>query len=156
MCQRGKPLHFELHAAEPGNAIFYSPNKIQQARDLQFKKDEATQLPEASLGTEEGRERQLVEERKRIRAFSKVMREQEAEQKKQQKEEGLAKKADLQLQNDINQVKNGKKKVSIPSTPRNQKNIGGQDDIVFAEASATVNCRGRQKGLPQCFRDVLK
>jgi hypothetical protein len=32
--QRGKPLQLQLQAPEDGNAIFYSPKKIQQAREL--------------------------------------------------------------------------------------------------------------------------
>lgn len=31
---RGKPLQLELRALEDSNVIFYSPNKIQRARDL--------------------------------------------------------------------------------------------------------------------------
>jgi hypothetical protein len=43
----GKPLQFELAAPENGGAVFYSPQKIQQARDLQRQKDEAIQLAKA-------------------------------------------------------------------------------------------------------------
>ncbi|KAI9034714.1 uncharacterized protein KD926_007168, partial [Aspergillus affinis] len=114
--QRGKPLLFELRAPEDGYAVFYSPKKIQQARDLQAEKDEALQLAKTSKEEERLRKqrdkeekRLLIEERKRIRASNKEIRLREAEAKKRKKQDDqLAKQADIQLQNDFNSAQRGK------------------------------------------------
>ncbi|CEL05785.1 hypothetical protein ASPCAL06900 [Aspergillus calidoustus] len=103
--QRGKPLQFELAAPENGGVVFYSPQKVQQARDLQTQKDEAIQLAKASKEQEKVRrqlakeeKQRLLEERKRNRASQRELRLLEAERKKQQKEDArLAKEADCQL-----------------------------------------------------------
>lgn len=71
--QHGKPLQFELAAPETGGAVFYSPQKVQQARDLQRQKDKAIQLAKALKEQEKVRrqlakeeKQHLLEERKRI------------------------------------------------------------------------------------------
>ncbi|KAI9037196.1 uncharacterized protein KD926_000769 [Aspergillus affinis] len=128
--QRGKPLLSELRAPEDGYAVFYSPKKIQQARDLQAERDEAIQLAKASKEEEKLRKQQekqdqrlLIEERKRIRALNRETRVREAEAKKQKKrDDQLAKQADIQLQNDINIAQTGKNKV--PTTPKGKKSSG--------------------------------
>ncbi|THC86978.1 hypothetical protein EYZ11_013576 [Aspergillus tanneri] len=159
--KRGKPLIFNLRAPEDGYAVFYSPRKIQQARDLQMEKEKAIQLAKASKEKEKIRRQQekeekqrLVEERKRIRASNRELRIQEAEQKRHQKaEKRLAKEADLQLQNDFKRVKRGKKKPSRPSTAKDQEDIVEPAADVIEEAPLAVNRRGRQIRLPQRFRD---
>ena len=158
--QRGKPLPFDLSTLEGGNAIFYSPNKIQEARDLQAQKYEAIQLDKAAKQDiklrreQEKKEKQLLlEERKRIRSLNDKIRQQTNVQKQHQKEEKLTKKANLQLQNDMNQVDKGKTKVSIPSTPKIRKDTIDQNEVVVAEASYSVSRRGRQIRLPARFRD---
>jgi hypothetical protein len=123
--QRGKPLLFELRAPEDGYAVFYSPGKIQQARQLQSKKEAAIELAKASKEQEKLRRQQekqekqrLIEERKQIRAANKELRILEAEQKRHRKEEErLAKEADNQLQNDFKMVQKGKKKCPTPAIP---------------------------------------
>jgi hypothetical protein len=103
--QRGKALQFNIPPPENGGAVFYSPKKVQQARELQKQKDEAIQIAKASKEEKKVRQQQakeekqrLLEERKRIRASQRELRLIEAEQKKHQKEEErLAKEADQQL-----------------------------------------------------------
>jgi hypothetical protein len=159
--QRGKPLAFNLPASEDGNAVFYSPKKVQQARDLQAEKEKAIQLTKASKEEEKFRRQQekkekqrLVEERKRIRASNRELRIQEVERKRRQKEEErLAKEADLQLQMDLKQVKGGNKKPPRSSTTKDQKNIIQPAADIIEEVPPTVNRRGRQIRLPHRFRD---
>jgi hypothetical protein len=158
--QRGKPLQLELRAPEDGNAIFYSPKKIQQARDLQAEKEEAARLAKAvkeedklQRQREKEEKRQLIEERKRIRAYTKSMREQEQAEKRRQKEEmKAAKQADLQLQNDIKQANKGKKKAQEPTAAKEKEDINNKSKEDVEEAPTVVNRRGRQIRLPQRFR----
>ncbi|KAI9037671.1 uncharacterized protein KD926_000087 [Aspergillus affinis] len=158
--KRGKPLLFELQAPEDGYAVFYSPNKIQQARDLQAEKDEAIQLAKASeeerlrKQREKQDKRLLIEERKRIRASNREIRLREAGVKKQKKQDDqLAKQADIQIQNDFNLAQKGKNKV--PATPKAKKSDDrvAIDPEVVNEAPPALNRRGRQIRLPQRFRD---
>jgi hypothetical protein len=82
-------LQFDILPPENGGAVFYSPRKVQKARDLHKQKDEAIQLVKASKEEEKIRQQQakeekqrFLEERKRIRASQQEMRRLEAEQKK--------------------------------------------------------------------------
>jgi hypothetical protein len=163
--QRGKPLLLQLQDAESGNAVFYSPRKIQQARDLQREKEEAIQAAktskeEAKLRRQQEKEekKRIIEEKRQIQASNKQLRLQQAEEKERQKEAvkeeaRIVKEAESQLQNDIRTTKNGKKKQSIPSTPQNKPDIIAQTAEVVEEASTTINHRGRQIRLPHRFRD---
>jgi ATP-dependent Zn protease len=45
--QRQKPLFHQLTAQSEGRAVFYSPQKVQQARDLVQKKEDAKKQDEA-------------------------------------------------------------------------------------------------------------
>jgi hypothetical protein len=106
---RKKSLLLGLPADSDGGAIFYSPKKVQQARDLQNQKDQEAlqaQVQKEDRKTQqqlrkEEKER-LKAEKAQIRANNQEARRQEAEQKRHlRKEEKLAKQADLQLQNDV-------------------------------------------------------
>jgi phage terminase large subunit GpA-like protein len=46
--QRQKPLQIAVQAPEHGGAVFYSPNKIQQALQLHDDKEKAIELAKAS------------------------------------------------------------------------------------------------------------
>ncbi|EAW23183.1 uncharacterized protein NFIA_018840 [Aspergillus fischeri NRRL 181] len=114
--QRGKPLQLQLQAPEDGNAIFYSLKKVQQAQDLQAEKEEAARIAKAAKEEDKIHQQQekeekirLIKEQKRIRAYNKSLRMQEAEEKRRQKEEEkAAKQASLQLQNNVKQANKGK------------------------------------------------
>ncbi|THC98399.1 hypothetical protein EYZ11_002118 [Aspergillus tanneri] len=159
--KRGKPLALEQPAPETGGAVFYSPNKIQQARGLQAAKEREIQLAKASkeeakLRRQQEKEakQQLLEERKRIRAFNKELRLQQAEEKKRQKEEArLAKDASIQLQNDFKTARRGKTKIPTPPAAQNNEDIVAQVPRVVDEASLPTNSRGRVIRLPHRFRD---
>src|SRR5204863_4016774 len=73
--QRGKPLLLEAPPEYYGGAVFWSPNKVKDARDrqaqkeaeekaLQLQKDEETKRKEA----EKAEKARMLEERKRMRA----------------------------------------------------------------------------------------
>jgi hypothetical protein len=145
-----------------GNAIFYSPKKIQQARNLQAEKEEATRLAKAAKEENKIRRQQdkeekrcLLEERKRIRAFNKSVRMQEAEEKRRQKEEEkVTKQAAIQLQNGIRQANKEKKKTMKPTAAKGKEDIIKKTEEEVEEVPTTVNSRGRQIRLPQRFRDI--
>src|ERR1700744_6490891 len=63
--QRGKPLQFELRAPEDGMAIFYSPKKIQQARDKAAEKEEAIRKLREEKNEEKQRKMQEKAEKRR-------------------------------------------------------------------------------------------
>ena len=79
--QRAKPLQFELRTPEDGMAIFYSPNKVQQARDKAAQKEEAArQLREEKDKDklrkieEKAEKRRQIEQRKRTRAVAREVK----------------------------------------------------------------------------------
>jgi hypothetical protein len=158
--QRGKPLQFELAPPENGGAVFYSPRKVQQARDLQKQKDEAIQISKASkeeakLRRQQAKEekQRLLEERKRNQVSQRELRLLEAERKKQQKEEArLAKEADCQLQNDFQQANKSPKKTSTASHRQKSIKTRPKTPIDVEEAPPTINRRGREIRLPHRFR----
>ena len=61
--QRQKPLFQQLPTQNKGGAIFYSPKKIQQAREIQ-KPQEDTQLQEAAPKTDQKLQKKLQKEEK--------------------------------------------------------------------------------------------
>lgn len=160
--QRGKPLQFQLQAPEDGNAVFYSPNKVQEARMLQIQKEKAIEDAKISKEAEKQRKRQekeakqqSIENNRRIKAYQKELKVQEAERKKRQREDRIhAKAADLQLQDDFQKANKERKLTSRPSKPPNQQDISTPAPKVAEEAPLTVNRRGRQIRLPQRFRDL--
>lgn len=62
--QRQKPLFQQLAAQENGRAIFYSPKKVQEARELQQQQQDAKEH-EAALKADEKLQRQLQKDEKR-------------------------------------------------------------------------------------------
>jgi hypothetical protein len=63
--QRGK-LQLELRAREDGNAIFYSPKKVQQAQVLQAEKEKAVQLAKAAKEEDKLRRQQEKEAKNQL------------------------------------------------------------------------------------------
>lgn len=158
---RKKPLLLTLPDENDGGAIFFSPQKVQQARDLQFQKDQEILDAQAQKEDKKLQQRLIKEEKERLKAEkaeirqkNQEIRQNEAAEKQRLKaEKKLARQLDLQLQNDIK---------SIPSTPAKQKNRFPAKFIKneASEASErvdepipTINRRGRQIRLPVRFRD---
>jgi hypothetical protein len=59
--QRAKPLFHQLAAQQDGHATFFSPKKVQEARDLQKQQQEAKDH-EVALKADEKLQRQLEKE----------------------------------------------------------------------------------------------
>lgn len=161
--QRGKALLLEPPEEYHGGAVFWSPSKVQQARDAQQQKelDEAAaqhQKDEAVKARAEQKQlkQQLLEQRQVLRQQAKVEREAEAAEKlraKQQKQEQKA--LEKQLKNDIQLSKKGKRQSLKPPRPSRAKG-GSILDVVTqeepSEAPVAFSRSGRQIKLPEKFK----
>jgi hypothetical protein len=156
-----KPLLLGLSSEKDGGALFLSPSKVQQARDvISQKNEEAAQ--EKARKDDKKLQQQLAKqarefkkaERAQIRQEKRIQREHEAAEKERFKvEQELAKLADLQLQNDV---------ISTPKvSKRPQKQISKQAELEAQpkallkdnEVVITTNRRGRAIRPPARFRD---
>jgi hypothetical protein len=155
-----KPLLLDLPAENEGGAIFYSPQKVQQARDLQTQKQQEISEAQAQkvdkklqqqLAKEE--KERLKLERAQIRQKNQEIRQQAAEEKQRQKnEQKLAKQVDLQLQKDVQSTpQDPEKPFKQFAKQSNQKNSPIASEQVD-EVVSTVNRRGRQIRLPVRYR----
>ena len=115
--QRAKPLFHQLATQQDGHATFFSPKKVQEARDLQKEQQDAKDR-EAALKANKKIQRQLqkeekrrlIDQRKAQRIQDKEAREREAAARKvatQQAKE--AKQAKQQLQSSLNQARKSKR-----------------------------------------------
>ena len=159
--QRAKPLFHQLAAQQNGHATFFSPKKVQEARDLQKQQQEAKDH-EAALKADEKLQRQLekeekrrlVEQRKQKRVQDKEQREREAAAKKAAAQEAKeAKQAERQLENNLKQAKKWKK-------DRNNKILAIEEVDLEAVGGAEVQVAEsarrrprRQKKLPYKYDD---
>ncbi|CBF80652.1 hypothetical protein AN8487.2 [Aspergillus nidulans FGSC A4] len=158
--QRGKPLQFQLKASDNGGAVFYSPQKIQQAQDLQLGKERAAEQLKASKEEQKVRRQQekeakqrLIEDHRKIQASQQEIHCLEAEQKRQEKEDArISKEAAKQLQIDFQQAKKTPRKSSKASNHTDTQDTGPPSHVVVEEVPPTVNRRGREIRLPQRFR----
>ncbi|KAF2272887.1 uncharacterized protein EI97DRAFT_445346 [Westerdykella ornata] len=140
-------------------AVFWSPNKVQEARDqlakkeaeeeaLRLQKDEKIKAREAKKAEKAC----MLEERWRTKAATKELRLQEQQLKKAQREEAkIARQVDEQLKNDIKKVKKGKQKVIASITIDQEDVVDDQASDVDKEPSLTRSRSGRQIHLPQRF-----
>ncbi|EED19145.1 conserved hypothetical protein [Talaromyces stipitatus ATCC 10500] len=108
-----KSLLLDLPTQNEGGAIFFSPPKVQQARDLQLQKDEDAAHEQARKDNKK-LQQQLTKQAKELEKAEKAQiwqqqreqRQQEAAEKQRFKDkQELAKLADLQLQKDILETK---------------------------------------------------
>ncbi|EED21149.1 conserved hypothetical protein [Talaromyces stipitatus ATCC 10500] len=157
---RKKPLLLDLPNKQEGGAIFFSPSKIQQARELfQQKEDHATQ--EKARKDDKKLQQQLAkeakeqekQERAQIRQKKRDEREKQAAEKERQKlEQKLAKQADLQLQKDaLAKAKQPTSRTNPNSKKLKHKQRSEIEDEVIDEV-ITTNRRGREIRLPTRFR----
>ncbi|EED11536.1 conserved hypothetical protein [Talaromyces stipitatus ATCC 10500] len=124
--QRGKPLQLRLQTPEDGNEIFYSPKKIQQARNLQSENEEAARLAKEAKEEDKIRQQQEKEEKQRLIEERKRIRDAGGRGKRRQKEEEKAtKQAAIQPLNDIEQVDKDKKKSAEPVTAKENVGLAG-------------------------------
>ncbi|EED17213.1 conserved hypothetical protein [Talaromyces stipitatus ATCC 10500] len=156
-----QPLLLGLPSEQDGGALFMSPTKVQQARDIiSQKNDEAAQKQahkdDKKLQQQLKKQAKDAEKVKRaqIRQEKREQREQEAAEKQRLKDEQeLAKLADLQLQNDVISTPKASKKpteqISRQAKPRVQPEAHVEDN----EVVVTTNRRGRAIRPPVRFRD---
>jgi hypothetical protein len=156
-----KPLLLDLPAEENDGALFMSPSKVQQARDLVLQKDEAAAQEKAhkddkKLQQELAKQAKEMEkaERAQIRKEKREQRLQEAAEKQRLKDEqALAKLANLQLQNNVvatpNASKRSQKQIPKPALPKPSLEAHSEDNGVVV----TTNRRGRAIRPPARFRD---
>jgi DDE superfamily endonuclease/Tc5 transposase DNA-binding domain len=155
-----KPLLLELAAPSNGGAIFFSPSKVQQARDLQLQKNELA-AQEIAYKSEKKLQQQLIKEsreqekleRAQIRQQKQEERRQQAAEKQHLKdEEKLAKQADLQLQKDVIATPKRSKKQPTPILKLKEPKTSSLVDEEVVEEVIPTNRRGRQIRLPVRFR----
>lgn len=151
--QCGKALLLEPPANYDGGAVFWSPNKVAEARDRQEQKDlqeqelqrqksEAIQLREQQKLTKA----QLLEERRLKRVAAKEERERLAAKKALQLEEDkMAKQLQKQFQNDIKLSQKGKSQSLKPANAAATVVADGVPPVVNEAASAApqLTQRGR-------------
>jgi hypothetical protein len=157
--QRKQPLLLEASQSYDGGAIFYSPNKVQQARDRQAQKEATAELLRQQK--DEGTRRRAAEKLEKVRvaeekrsqkAAQRDLRLQLAEQKRLEKEEeNSAKEANRQLQNDIRASTKATKATQSLRTIPNQI-VERQSAVDVVAPSAQKNRRGRAINLPTRFR----
>jgi hypothetical protein len=157
---KGRTLLFDLPTEQEGGAIFFSPTKIQQAREQLQIKDEQAELEKAQKA-EKKLQQQIKKQSKELekaeraqqRQIQREKRQEEAAQKQLTKaEQELHKLADLQLQKDVLDAlrphTDQMKQKSIKTKPAESST-----DVVHAEEPVVAtNRRGRQIRLPERFR----
>jgi hypothetical protein len=143
--KRGKPLMSILREGDVGTGMFFSPKKIQKARDLhaQSEAEKAREKVEKEAKKlqkekEKVEKRRLLEERKEIRLQARLQRLQEKEAKSQEKQ---AKKVALALEKQLKddskraQEREGKgKKVINYQEQANQAVVTNNSNISIEEA----------------------
>jgi len=158
--KRGKALLLEAPADYVGGAQFWSPQKVQEARDRQEQKDaeekalqdqkEAEQVRKEQQKAEKAR---MLEERKRTRAIAKEIK--------------LQTEAEKQLRKVANKPKNlhknnsnykGKLKAIIPKTSTEEEALNEEldEEISLMEMAAPTPARSRRKrniNLPKRYRN---
>jgi hypothetical protein len=161
--QRGKPLLLQAPEEYNGGAIFWSPSKVQDARDRQHQKEVDSQLQQHQKSEESKRREQLkqekaamLEERKQQRQIAKEIRLQEQREKAEKREEKrIARQAEQQLQKDIKLSKKGKQKAPL-APPQSSYEIEVIDttqlSVQGGVPAAELSTRTRSVRLPQRYR----
>ena len=157
--QRGKPLLLEAPTQYDGGAIFWSPSKVQDARDRQVQKEEAEKA--LQLQKDEKRRRKeeqkaektrMLEERKCMRAVAKEIRLQEQHAKPAAQEEGkIARQADQQIKNDLKQAKKGMQKAPTPPPAPSEDEEDVDIDFSLIMPTLARSRRTRQIKLPKRY-----
>lgn len=154
--KHGKALLLEPPQDHNGGAVFWSPSKVQAARDRQEQKDlDEKELQHQKSEAMKLRKQQkqakaeLLEERRHIRAEAKELRDQERAKKVAEREERkVAQELRNQLQNDIKSSKKGKRQNPEP-TAAPEVVVVDKDPVVEPEAVQAHSRRGRPIRLPQ-------
>ena len=161
--KRGKPLLLDFPTKNDGGAMFYSPTKVQHARDQQAQKDANAiaeryqkELDKVCKEAEKVEKAQKVEEQKAIRANIRECKLREQAEKQQKKDEALqAKQASSQLHSELTIRA---KKVQKPIQAQKQSDPRGNIDLVVVEdrdPPPPQNTRSRQIRLPQRYQSTI-
>ena len=143
--------------------MFYSPTKVQHARDQQAQKDanamaerHQKELDKVRKEVEKVEKAQKVKEQKAIRANMRECKLREQAKKQQKKDEALqAKQASSQLHSEL--IIRAKK-VQKPIQAQKQSDPRGNIDLVVVEdrdPPQPRNTRGRQIRLPQRYQSTI-
>jgi len=156
-----QPLLLGLPSEQDGGALFMSPSKVQQARDIISQKNEQA-AQEQARKDDKKLQQQLTKQAKEAEKAEKAQIQQEkreqhereaAEKQRLKDEQELAKLADLQLQKDVISTpkasKSSKKQASKQAPPKAPLEADSKDDGVVV----TTNRRGRAIRPPVRFRD---
>lgn len=127
--KRGKPLFDLIGPDNESKAVFFSPNKIQEARARRQETEEAKQAEEAQKIEDKCRKEQEKEEKQVLIAQRKVAREEAAHQRgvEREKKERLRKEAaesraaEKQLKVDVQKVKEHLKNSQVRSKKQKEK-----------------------------------
>lgn len=164
--QRGKALLLQPPKNYDGGAVFWSPSKVEAARQRQKQKEDAEvaaqhQKTEAiNLREQQKLQKQLqLEERRQIRVAAKLQRDQEAAQRAMQREEEkMARAVEKQLQQDAKSSQIGKRQSLKLAAPKNRSSKavvevvdGGEPSGVASPPPPTTSRRGRPVKLPPKF-----
>jgi len=158
--KRGKALLLEAPSQYDGGAVFWSPQKVQEARDQQAQKDanekalqhqkEEDQLRREAQKAEKAR---MLEERKRTKAVAKELRFEAQAQKELRK---LANKPSRSQQ--IVSKSKGKSKAITPQISEDeeepQEELSEEDSVLeIAAPTPARSRRNRNINLPERYRD---
>lgn len=159
--QRAKPLFEQLRKDTDGGAMFFSPMKIQEARDLQAQKESEKQQEDArkveakrlrALAKEE--KQRGIENRKQQRAIAAEARKvAEAEKRATREEAKQAKEASKQLQAELKQHKGNLRKASKGAVAKKKVIIVDKSDVEEELLNFTPQRPRRRPGKPKWHDD---
>ena len=161
--KRSKPLLLDVPTENDGGAMFFSPTKVQHARDQQAQKDanaiaerHQKEVDKVRKEAEKLERAQKVKERKATRANMKELKLRKLAEKRQQKDDAIqAKQASQQLHSELTIRA---KKVQKPMQAQNKSNPRGDIDLVVVEdrePPLPVNTHGRQIRLPKRYQATI-
>lgn len=162
--RRGKPLMLDFPTENEGGAIFYSPNKVQQARDRQQTKDISAEAQRQQRAEEKVRreatkadKERLVEERKATRSLAREKRLQDLEAKRQKKiDDAMAKQANQQLQSELGIQANHDEQHIQPRQRQEKEQIEPAAVVEGGGVDLPAHTRSRQIRLPQRFQPIKR
>ena len=160
--KRGKLLLLNFDTRKEEGAVFFSPNKIQQARDRQTVKDkqaEANRMQKeekkALREIKKIEKQETIETRKIAKALKKKEKLQEHDQKRtQKKDDALIKLANQQLQIDLDNDNQNEKDQADYQNNEENRIIEDINVLMIEEAKISRNTRGKEIRLPQRYRPI--
>lgn len=157
--KRGKPLILDVDTRKEGGAIFFSPNKVQQARDRQAVKDAQAEANRIQKKEEKALREVFKAEKAKALEMRKAIRAKEKEKRLHDKEQKSLPKEDITLANLVNQqlqIETNIDDQDRQHQDQHQRDVKAQvieDDeaVVMKEVDFPKNARGREIRLPRRF-----